>query len=280
MLPAKTASAICRRLRTTSSTPIIMLTAAGDPVARVVGLEMGADDYVAKPFNPHELLARIRAVLRRATALPDGPGAPTNAMRVCGLAHRPRRALTCESRRRARDLTVPNSTCSWLLRARAANADARPVARPLAGPRDGGHERSVDILVSRIRRKSNAIRGIPRSSRRSALVATSSRRRWRRIEAHGCWSTLPSGSPRQILIPLAISSFVAVAGIASIYFVMLPEFELSPKAKRTAASIIAVLRRGLSICLRQPPQRFPRGDPLGRVDQQHGFNPSPLGVKM
>jgi len=80
--PAKTASASCRRLRTTSSTPIIMLTAAGDPVARVVGLEMGADDYVAKPFNPHELLARIRAVLRRATALPGRPGAPTNAMRL------------------------------------------------------------------------------------------------------------------------------------------------------------------------------------------------------
>src|SRR5258707_2105217 len=70
MLPGEDGLSICRRLRTTSSTPIIMLTAAGDPVARVVGLEMGADDYIAKPFDPHELLARIRAVLRRATALP------------------------------------------------------------------------------------------------------------------------------------------------------------------------------------------------------------------
>ena len=68
MLPGKNGFTICRELRAAGSLPIIMLTAAGEETDRIVGLEMGADDYVAKPFNPRELLARIRAVLRRTSA--------------------------------------------------------------------------------------------------------------------------------------------------------------------------------------------------------------------
>jgi two-component system phosphate regulon response regulator OmpR len=76
MLPGEDGLAICRRLRAQESAPaIIMLTAKGDDVDRIVGLEMGADDYLPKPFNPRELLARINAVLRRRA--PAGPpGAP------------------------------------------------------------------------------------------------------------------------------------------------------------------------------------------------------------
>src|SRR5881394_1069610 len=76
MLPGEDGLAICRRLRGQQSSPaIIMLTAKGDEVDRIVGLEMGADDYLPKPFNPKELLARIKAVLRRKA--PAGPpGAP------------------------------------------------------------------------------------------------------------------------------------------------------------------------------------------------------------
>jgi DNA-binding response OmpR family regulator len=66
MLPGEDGLSICRRLRTRGAMPILMLTAKSDPVDRVVGLEMGADDYVAKPFDPRELLARVRALLRRA----------------------------------------------------------------------------------------------------------------------------------------------------------------------------------------------------------------------
>lgn len=65
MLPGEDGLALCRRLRSTSTVPIIMLTALAEEIDRIVGLEMGADDYVVKPFNPRELLARIRAVLRR-----------------------------------------------------------------------------------------------------------------------------------------------------------------------------------------------------------------------
>jgi two-component system OmpR family response regulator/two-component system phosphate regulon response regulator OmpR len=75
MLPGEDGLTICRRLRGTGdATPIIMLTAKGEEVDRIVGLEMGADDYLPKPFNPRELLARIHAVLRRQTTTP--PGAP------------------------------------------------------------------------------------------------------------------------------------------------------------------------------------------------------------
>jgi len=73
MLPGEDGLSICRELRTRSQVPIIMLTARGEDVDRIVGLELGADDYVAKPFNPRELLGRIRAVLRRAAHAPRDP---------------------------------------------------------------------------------------------------------------------------------------------------------------------------------------------------------------
>src|SRR5258708_32071266 len=67
MLPGEDGISICRRLRAGSTLPIIMLSARGEDVDRIVGLEFGADDYLAKPFNPRELLARVRAVLRRSS---------------------------------------------------------------------------------------------------------------------------------------------------------------------------------------------------------------------
>ena len=69
-LPREDGLTLCRALRERSSTPVIMLTARSEPIDRVLGLEMGADDYLAKPFEPRELLARIRNVLRRTEALP------------------------------------------------------------------------------------------------------------------------------------------------------------------------------------------------------------------
>ena len=80
MMPGEDGLSLCRHLRETTALPVILLTALGDDADRILGLEMGADDYVSKPFNPRELVARIRAVLRRAQALPPpreiGPGRP------------------------------------------------------------------------------------------------------------------------------------------------------------------------------------------------------------
>jgi len=70
MLPGEDGLELCRDLRTRSNLPVIMLTARDEETDRIVGLEMGADDYLGKPFNPRELLARIKSVLRRARSLP------------------------------------------------------------------------------------------------------------------------------------------------------------------------------------------------------------------
>src|SRR5512132_1663764 len=82
MLPGEDGLAVCRRLRASGETvPIIMLTAKGEDIDRIIGLEMGADDYLPKPFNPRELVARIHAVLRRQTEH-LAPGAPAPAGKI------------------------------------------------------------------------------------------------------------------------------------------------------------------------------------------------------
>ncbi|WP_037083823.1 response regulator [Neorhizobium vignae] len=73
MMPGEDGLSVCRHIRSTTNVPIIFLTAMADDTDRIIGLELGADDYVVKPFNPRELLARVRAVLRRATTLPTQP---------------------------------------------------------------------------------------------------------------------------------------------------------------------------------------------------------------
>jgi two-component system response regulator ResD len=84
MLPGMDGVEVCRRLRAAAPVPIIMLTARGDEADRVMGLELGADDYVAKPFSPRELTARVKSVLRRAQGLLDPPAAETPRSLVAG----------------------------------------------------------------------------------------------------------------------------------------------------------------------------------------------------
>lgn len=166
MLPGEDGLSICRRLRSTSSVPIIMLTAAGDPVARVVGLEMGADDYVAKPFDPHELLARIRAVLRRAATLPIAEK-PAGPMRFVGWHLDP---ITRELHSPAGARVILTSGEFDLLLAFCLHAQRTLTRDQLLDLTQGrGTEavsRSVDILVSRIRRK------IERDPREPELIKT------------------------------------------------------------------------------------------------------------
>ena len=82
MLPEVDGWEVCRRVRANSNVPILMLTARDDDIDKIVGLEMGADDYLTKPFNPRELVARVRAILRRAIPAADGP--PSNEVRRVG----------------------------------------------------------------------------------------------------------------------------------------------------------------------------------------------------
>lgn len=154
MLPGEDGLSICRRLRTTSTLPVIMLTAAGDPVARVVGLEMGADDYVAKPFNPHELLARIKAVLRRATALPDTEDGANDVVQFAGWQINPisREVHNPEGTRII--LTSAEFDLLFTFCRHARRTLTRDQLLDLSQRRAAGAlDRSIDILVSRIRRK-------------------------------------------------------------------------------------------------------------------------------
>ena len=114
MMPGEDGLALCRMLRETTDMPVILLTAMAEDTDRVVGLEIGADDYVTKPFNPRELLARVKAVLRRSRALPRAdpqPGRHADPLRSLDArygAARDRSARTASRFRSAR----PNSACS------------------------------------------------------------------------------------------------------------------------------------------------------------------------
>ncbi len=155
MLPGEDGLSICRRIRVESAMPVIMLTASGEPTARVVGLEMGADDYIPKPFDPHELLARIKAVLRRANAMPTVMQAAAPAvMRFSGW----------QLNSVARELINPENSRVILTSAEfeLLTAFCRHPQRTLTrdqlldltqGRAGAPLDRSIDILVSRIRRK-------------------------------------------------------------------------------------------------------------------------------
>lgn len=154
MLPGEDGLSICRRLRSDNNPiPIIMLTAKGDEVDRIVGLEVGADDYLAKPFNPRELLARIRAVLRRQ-AKPI-PGAPSNDEEAVVFG---RFTLNLATREMMDDGRVISLTSGEFAVLKSLVEHSRqPLSRDklmnLARGRDySALERSIDVQVSRLRR--------------------------------------------------------------------------------------------------------------------------------
>jgi two-component system OmpR family response regulator len=155
MLPGEDGLSLCRKVRAESQTPIIMLTARGEDVDRILGLEMGADDYLAKPFNPRELLARINAVLRRHTAaLTASATNGATALTFLGwrIDFRQR-----ELRNPAGARVAMTSAEFDLLRCfceRPGRVLSRDSLLDLTQGRNAGSfERSIDVLVSRIRRK-------------------------------------------------------------------------------------------------------------------------------
>ncbi len=155
MLPGEDGLAICRRLRGGgAAVPIIMLTAKGDDVDRIVGLEMGADDYLAKPFNPRELVARINAVLRRQAPAP-APGAPALEDTVVRFGPF---ALNLGTRALTRDgEAVALTTGEFSVLKVFAENPRTPLSRDKLMDRARGREhesydRSIDVQVSRLRR--------------------------------------------------------------------------------------------------------------------------------
>lgn len=153
MMPGDDGLTLCRNLRAKSSIPIIMLTARGEETDRIVGLEMGADDYLAKPFNPRELLARVKSVLRRSRSLPDNLAPEDVSMlRFAGwtLDVKARHLVSPKS------VVVPLSGVEFkLLRAFLAHPNSvltRDQLIDLMMSRDAApFDRAIDVQVSRLR---------------------------------------------------------------------------------------------------------------------------------
>ena len=155
MMPGEDGLSLLRRLRTDSNTPVVMLTAMGEETDRILGLEMGADDYIPKPFNPRELLARIKSVLRRTKALPQS-SEPPNSAQACFLdwsLDLQQRHLTSPD-----GVVIPLSGGEFrLLRVfveRSGRVLSRDQLLEFSQGRDSNpFDRSVVVLVGRIRKR-------------------------------------------------------------------------------------------------------------------------------
>ena len=152
MLPGLSGFEVLKRLRQGSNVPVIMMTARGEDVDRIVGLEIGADDYLPKPVNPRELVARIRAVLRRTEARWL---APSGDLAVGGIRLDPA-SRTAWSQERKLDLTTAEFNLLEHLLRNAGRVVSREELSAAAFGRQssvGGADRNVDTLVSKVRRK-------------------------------------------------------------------------------------------------------------------------------
>ncbi|MGL4473024.1 MAG: osmolarity response regulator transcription factor OmpR [Shewanella sp.] len=154
MLPGEDGLSICRRLRQQGNNlPIVMLTAKGDEVDRIIGLELGADDYLPKPFNPRELLARINAVMRRRVQ--DVPGAPTQQEELVTFGEFTLNLATREMFQG--ETNIPLTSGEFAVLKVLVKHPREPLSRDklmnLARGRDySALERSIDVQVSRLRR--------------------------------------------------------------------------------------------------------------------------------
>ena len=155
MLPGEDGLSLCRGLRATSSLPVIMLTAVAEDTDRIIGLEMGADDYLTKPFNPRELLARIKAVLRRSAGTPAE--ITEGVLTFAGWQLSP-----AQRELRDRDgVLVPLTSGEFDLLLAFVERPERVLSRDqlldLTRGRDAvPFDRSIDVQLSRLRRKIEA----------------------------------------------------------------------------------------------------------------------------
>jgi two-component system OmpR family response regulator len=168
MMPGESGLDFARWLRANSNIPMVMLTALGEETDRIIGLELGADDYVAKPFNPRELLARVRAVLRRAGESSDKrEPAPARGLQFAGWTLEParRRLLNPDG------VEVPLTGGEYDLLVALVDRANKVLTRDmlldlLRGRQAGPFDRAIDVAISRLRRK------LEDDGRRAQLIKT------------------------------------------------------------------------------------------------------------
>ncbi|MBL6076947.1 response regulator [Belnapia sp. T18] len=155
MLPGESGLDFAKWLRAQGDVPIVMLTAMADETDRIVGLELGADDYLSKPFNPRELLARVRAVLRRASSEAGAPSAaPAKSIRFGGWTLEPSRRRLLNPDGAEVPLTGGEYELLQVLVERPNRVLTRDMLMDLLRGRQAGpFDRAIDVAVSRLRRK-------------------------------------------------------------------------------------------------------------------------------
>lgn len=153
MLPGEDGLVLCRNLRVSSDVPVIMLTARGDEMDRILGLEMGADDYLPKPFNPRELLARIKVVLKRTRIMLTPDKSRHELIRFAGWTLDPV-ARHLESEKGVVPLSGAEYRLLEVLLAHPNRILSRDQLLDLTQGRDADpFDRSIDVLISRLRKR-------------------------------------------------------------------------------------------------------------------------------
>jgi two-component system response regulator CpxR len=149
MLPGLDGFEILRRLRPESGVPVLMLTARGEDMDRIAGLEMGADDYLAKPFNPRELVARIRAILRRL----ERPPSPDGPLEVNGVRIDPGTREVSANGKKIELTTIEFDILELLMRSAGLVLSRDDLMEHLYHRKATAFERSVDMHISHLRKK-------------------------------------------------------------------------------------------------------------------------------
>ncbi len=154
MLPEIDGLEVCREIRRTSDVPIIMLTARDDDTDKLIGLELGADDYITKPFSPRELVARVRVILRRARSSPTPPPAAARLVRGDLILDEARFEATCHRH------PLPLTLTEFRILAALAISPGRVLSRiqllDALGETYEGYERTIDVHIKNLRRKLKA----------------------------------------------------------------------------------------------------------------------------
>jgi two-component system response regulator CpxR len=153
MLPGINGFEVLRRFRAKSKLPVLMLTARGEDIDRIVGLEIGADDYLSKPFNPRELVARIRAVLRRTNPDADADGTRADILRV-GDVEMDTSTRVVRRSDEAIDLTVVEyDVLEMLIRNPGRIVTRQSLVKEVLGRNLSAFDRSIDMHISNLRKK-------------------------------------------------------------------------------------------------------------------------------
>ena len=152
MMPGKSGMDVLRKLREDSSLPVIMLTARGEETDRIIGLELGADDYLPKPCNPRELAARIRAVLRRAEGQP-GAGPARKVQHIGSIEWHPHARKIVEHGHEIELTATEYNILAELMVHAGEVVSKHDLSRSVLGKRLGPFDRSLDVHISHLRKK-------------------------------------------------------------------------------------------------------------------------------